>query len=183
MFHPIVFDNIKVVLEGAVYDRDFDGAITVTGRADLMDLATFQRTFQIEYCLAGEVQSEDAVTAQMQLRTTLADIASEQLEQPIAEHVGCTICIHFSLSIRDVKRETDAITSIINEIWGHRPHVTQLVKARLDEHRASWPPERYDNRVTLDFHRKIDEGNIEDMRGLVEHCVQTLVQLQAFQRS
>ncbi|MFY0545155.1 hypothetical protein [Brevibacillus sp. H7] len=183
MFHPIVFDNIKVVLEGAVYDRDFEGAVTVTGRSDVMDLATFHRQFQIEFGLADEINSRDAVKATIQLKTSLADIASEQLEQTITDHVGCTICIHFSLLIRDVKRETEAIIAIVNDIWGHRPHIAQLVKSRLDEHRLTWPPERYENQVTLDFHRKIDEGNIEDMRRLVDHCIQTLVQLQEFQRS
>jgi hypothetical protein len=182
VFHPTVFDNIKIVLEGAVYDRDFEGDITVTGRSDVVDLATYQRMFQMEYCLADEVNSADAVTANMQLRTSLADIASEQLEQPITEHVGCTICIHFALTVCDVKRESEAIIGILNDIWGHRPHITQLIKTRLDEHRLSWPPERYENQVTLDFHRKIDEGNIDDMRRLVDHCIQTLNQLQAFQR-
>jgi hypothetical protein len=182
VFHPLVFDNIKVVLEGAVYDRDFEEIITVTGRSDIVDLATFHRLFQIEYCLAGEANSDDAVTVQMQLRTTLADIAGEQLEQPLTEHIGCTICIHFRLTIRDVQRETEEITAILNDIWGHRPHITQTVKACLDEHRLSWPPERFDNQVTLDFHRKIDEGNMEDLHKLIDHCVASLVQLQAFQR-
>jgi len=183
VFHPTVFDNIKVVLEGAVYDRDFDGAITVTGRSDLVDLATYHRRFEIAYCLAEQANNPGAVRAVMQLRTTLADIASEQLEQPITERIGCTICLHFTLSIRDVRRETDAITAIVNEIWGHRPHITHKINAPLDEHRAVWPPESYENQVTLDFHRKIDEGNIDDMKRLVEHCIQTLVQLQAFQGS
>ncbi|MCI1114000.1 hypothetical protein MOQ26_23600, partial [Stenotrophomonas maltophilia] len=83
MFHPLVFDNIKVVLEGAVYDRDFEGAITITGRSDVIDMASFHRLFQIEFKLADMAAHEHAVTAQMQLRTGLADIAAEQLEQPL----------------------------------------------------------------------------------------------------
>lgn len=181
MFHPIIFDNIKIVLEGAVYDRDFDGAITVTGRSDVVDLATFHRLFMIDFYLAEQTGRENAVSAQIQLKSSLTDIAAEQLEQKLTEHVGCTICIHFSMSIREIRQETESITGILNDIWGDRPHITQFVGARLDEHRLSWPPERFNNKVTLDFHRKIDEGNIEDMRHLVDHCVQSLVQLQAFQ--
>jgi hypothetical protein len=180
VFHPLVFDNIRVVLEGAVYDRDFEGAITITGRSDVMDLATFERLFQIEFRPAEKADSDAAVTAQIQLRTSLADIAAEQLEKPLTEHVGCTICIHFFLEISDVPRETDAITAILNEMWGHRPHITQTVKARLDEHRPEWPPQRFANQITLDFHRKIDEGNIEDLRRLIDHTVDSLVHLQAY---
>lgn len=179
MFHPTVFDNIKVVLEGAVYDCDFEGAITVTDRSDIIDLATFHRLFQIEFKLAGE--GERAVTAQMQLRTTLADIASEQLEQSLTERIGCTVCIQFQLSVDDVVADAGKITTALNEIWGHRPHITQYIGARLDEHRLVWPPERFDNQVTLDFHRKIDEGNIEDMRRLVEHCIGSLYILKDLQ--
>lgn len=178
MFHPTVFDNIKVVLEGAVYDCDFEGTITVVNRSDIVDLATFHRLFQIEFKLAGE--GEGAVVAQMQLRTTLADIASEQLEQPIIERIGCTICVHFQLIVTNPLADAATITAALNEIWGQRPHITQYIGARLDEHRLVWPPQHYENKVTLDFHRKIDEGNIEDIRSLVEHCIESLFALKKY---
>ncbi|MGD8191980.1 hypothetical protein ACQCN2_18585 [Brevibacillus ginsengisoli] len=178
MFHPTIYDNIKVVLEGAVYDRDLEGAIVVHSRADIVDLATFNRLFQIEFSLSEDVDPEKKVTVMMQLKTQLADIASEQLEQSLTDHVGCTICLHFSLNITDVMKETYIITQILNEIWGHRPHITQEVSARFDEHRQlEWPPSVYKNRITLDFHRKIDEGNIEDIHDLVEHCIQSITRL------
>lgn len=179
MFHPLVFDNIRVVLEGAVYDRDFEGAILITGRSDVMDMATFHRLFQIDFKMADMEKSENAVTAAIQLRTGLADIAAEQLEQPLTDHIGCTICIHFQLRIVDVIQESGKITGILNDIWGHRPYITQTIKARLEEHRPQWPPQYFENHVTLDFHRKIDEGNIDDLRDLIDHTVQSLTQLQA----
>ena len=181
MFHPLIFDNIRVVLEGAVYDRDFDGAITITGRSDVMDMATFQRLFQIEFKLAEQAAGEKAVRGQMQLRTSLGDIASEQLEQPLVEHVGCTICIHFHLQLPnpdDIPSEANKITTLLNEIWGQRPYITQTLSAKLPEHRIEWPPTVVTNHITLDFHRKIDEGNIDDLRELIEHTIQSLAGLQ-----
>ncbi|MFS0556087.1 hypothetical protein [Brevibacillus sp. 179-C9.3 HS] len=181
MFHPLIFDNIRVVLEGAVYDRDFEGAITITSRSDVMDMATFHRFFQIEFKLADQNENTEAVRAQMQLRTNLADIAAEQLEQPLTEHVGCTICIHFYLQMqndRDVPTEAREITSILNDIWGQRPYITQKLSAKLEEHRIEWPPKQITNQVTLDFHRKIDEGNIDDLNELIDHTVQSLRKLQ-----
>ncbi len=181
MFHPTIFDNLKIVLEGAVYDRDFEGAITVIGRSDLVDLATYQRTFQIDFCLAEQeaLNHLQRITAQMQLRSTLADIASEQLEQPITEPVGCTICVHFLLSIGEVLGNSVRITAELNDIWGNRPQISQLVMASFTEHHIAWPAERYQTKVTLDFQRKIDEGNIEDMRDLLEHCIHSLIRIQA----
>lgn len=183
MFHPLVFDNIRVVLEGAVYDRDFDGAITITGRSDVMDMATFHRQFQIEFKLAGAADRELAVIAQMQLRTTLTDIAAEQLEQPLTEHIGCTICIHFHLPMnvkKEIPEEARAITALLDDIWGQRPYITHMLKARLEEKRYEWPPLRVDNQITLDFYRKIDEGNIDDLRDLIDHTIQSLRQLQEY---
>lgn len=183
MFHPLVFDNIRVVLEGAVYDRDFEGAILITGRSDVMDMATFQRLFQIEFKPADAVERDPEVLAQIQLRTQLADIASEQLEQPLTNHIGCTICIHFHLPLTDygkIPDEARAITEMLNDIWGHRPYITHTVRARMEEKRFEWPPQRIENQVTLDFHRKIDEGNIDDLRGLIDHTVQSLLTLQAY---
>lgn len=177
MFHPTIFDNIKVVLEGTVYDRDFDGEITVTDRADLVDLAAYHRLFRIDFQLANRTEQQSVITAQIQLRTSLKDIAGEQLELPLTDHIGCTICIHFLMSITDVRRQTEAVIAVLNEIWGDRPHITQTVSASIDEHRFTWPPYQYENRVTLDFHRKIDEGNIEDMRHLVDHCIRSLESL------
>ncbi|UFJ43189.1 hypothetical protein LOK74_01470 [Brevibacillus humidisoli] len=178
MFDPIIFDNIKVVLEGAVYDRDLAGQIAVTARADLVDLAAYGREYRITFCLAEDKEKKDAVSAQIALRTTLLDIASEQLEMPVAEQIGCTICVHFMLHVADWNRETRWITSVLDGIWGDRPHITQYIGTRLDEHRSSlWPPERYENKVTLDFHRKIGEGNIEDLYELVEHCVASVARL------
>ena len=183
MFHPLVFDNIRVVLEGAVYDRDFEGAITITGRSDVMDMASFHRMFQIEFTLVDRDKIEQAVIAEMQLRTGLADIAAEQLEQPLIEHVGCTICIHFHLPMmnhEDVPQKIRSITTILDDIWGSRPYITQTLKAKVEENRIEWPPKHLRNQVTLDFHRKIDEGNIDDLRFLIDHTVQSLTQLQMF---
>ncbi|QRG68481.1 hypothetical protein [Brevibacillus choshinensis] len=183
MFHPLVFDNIRVVLEGAVYDRDFDGAITITGRSDVMDMATFHRQFQIEFKLATANENKPFVLAQMQLRTTLADIAAEQLEQPLTDQIGCTICIHFHLPMnvrKEIPEEARAITALLDDIWGQRPYITHTLKARLEEKRYEWPPQRVDNQITLDFYRKIDEGNIDDLRDLIDHTIQSLLQLQAY---
>ena len=182
MFHPLVFDNLRVVLEGAVYDRDFDGLITITNRSDVMDLATFQRKFQLEFHQAGRDGGDPhTVFARVQLWTTLADIAAEQLQEPqLTEVIGCTICIHFYLPVQDVPQETGEIAELLNRIWGSRPLLRQTVKADVDGLAPAWPPSRYVNQVTLDFERKIGEGNIEDLRDLLDHTVLSLQSLQAY---
>ncbi|MBO8164611.1 MAG: hypothetical protein H0Z34_12930 [Brevibacillus sp.] len=180
MFDPIIFDNIKVVLEGAVYDRDLDGQIAVTDRADLVDLARYSRQFRIRFCLAEDAAREDVIAAEIELGTTLVDIAAEQLAQPLAEPVGCTLCIHFFLRVAEPQHETQWIASVLDDIWGHRPRITQFVGVRLDK-QWSWPetPHWYENKVTLDFQRKIGERNIEDLEQLIDLCVASLIRLRS----
>ncbi|MBR8645431.1 hypothetical protein KEH51_18565 [[Brevibacterium] frigoritolerans] len=48
MFDPTAFENMKVVLEGAVYDRDFIGDILVINRDDIVNLSTMSRSYKIE---------------------------------------------------------------------------------------------------------------------------------------
>lgn len=47
MFDPTAFDNLKVIVEGAVYDFDLHGDILVTDRKDMMDLASLSRIYHI----------------------------------------------------------------------------------------------------------------------------------------
>lgn len=49
MFDPTAFENLKIVIEGAVYDRDFSGEILVTDRNDIINLAKLERRFEISF--------------------------------------------------------------------------------------------------------------------------------------
>ncbi|WP_139492307.1 hypothetical protein [Brevibacillus dissolubilis] len=180
MFHPTVFDNIRTVLEGHVYDQDLGGNLTVTDRHDVMDLATFQRYFHIEFTLPVEAVQTNPIRGQIQLSTSLRDIASEQLEVELTDQIGCHICVHFWLTVERVPEDTELIIHLLNEIWGNRPHIRQFLGIPIDEHRSQqWPPRSFENQITLDFHRKIDEGNIGDLENLVEHCFISLLRLQS----
>ncbi|GAA4722780.1 hypothetical protein [Brevibacillus fulvus] len=180
MFHPTIFDNIKVVLEGAIYDQDFAGTIEIINRMDLLDLANYSRRFAVEFQLAAPGRSVHPVTATIRLDTTLADIAGEQLQQQSAEKIGCTICIDFCLRIVDMEREPALVVLGLQEIWGNRPLIVPTVSFRADEPYAKQTRTDYELKATLDFQRKIDEGNIEDIHELLEHCIQSLVHLDRY---
>jgi hypothetical protein len=52
MFDPTVFDNLKVIIEGAIYDLDLDGELQVVNRRDLVDLANMSRQFSMDIAVA-----------------------------------------------------------------------------------------------------------------------------------
>ena len=45
--HPTVFDNLKTVLEGSIYDFENQDVLEVCSRDDLVDLANLTRTFRL----------------------------------------------------------------------------------------------------------------------------------------
>lgn len=45
--HPTVFDNLKTVLEGCIYDFEGQNVLEVVSRNDLVDLANLTRSFNI----------------------------------------------------------------------------------------------------------------------------------------
>jgi hypothetical protein len=67
MFDPTAFDNLKVVLEGAVYDLDLSGEITILDRRDLFDFAHYERTYVIQFSLPH--QAESSVTLHLKADT------------------------------------------------------------------------------------------------------------------
>ena len=51
MFDPTAFENIKVVLEGAVYDLDLNGEIIIIDRNDLINTAKLSRKYELSFQL------------------------------------------------------------------------------------------------------------------------------------
>jgi hypothetical protein len=178
VFDPTIFDNIKVALEGAVYDLDFAGEVTVTSRSDQIELAAMAREYMIGCRNAARKDGNPQVTALFILSAGAADLAGEILDLAESEErtFGCTLHVNFLLNIERPERCAE-IERILNTIWSYRPRIIQelsFVYSGLILER----PVTYRNTVTLDFGRKINEDNIEDLFTIVEHAVQSLRQLE-----
>ncbi|MFD2673067.1 hypothetical protein [Marinicrinis sediminis] len=83
-FDPTVFDNLKVMLEGAVYDLDLNEQIEITGREDRLDIASMSRYYQLSFGLRNTEQTpkQTDFTAVISLHTGLADLAGELMDRP-----------------------------------------------------------------------------------------------------
>jgi hypothetical protein len=167
MFDPTVFENIKVVLEGAVYDLDFDGDILVIDRKNNVDLATMSRSYHISYSLRNQYQNQ---SAEVILEAPLEDLSAEILHAK--EEVGCNLRVNFYLSISNVEEDCNSIEHSINGIWGERPKVTQKVSFTYGDKKT-----KYSCEVALDFKRKINESQIDDINPILKYSVMTLQRL------
>ncbi|WP_127584500.1 hypothetical protein [Paenibacillus koleovorans] len=165
MFDPTIYENLKVVMEGAVYDLDLDGLILVTGRQDLVDLAEMSRSFVIRFRL-----KEGRCTAEIRLTASLADLAGEKLEWRNASP-GCTVEIRFLMEVKDAAASCYAIQRELEAIWDGRPDIRQTVSYTYQEGTRQLT---YMNEIRCTFNRKIDEGHWSDFPELLDVMVDSL---------
>ncbi|BDG35986.1 hypothetical protein ABET52_12945 [Saccharococcus caldoxylosilyticus] len=170
MFDPTAFDNLKTVLEGAVYDLDLEGEIVVIDRHDLVDLAHFSRTYTITFCLASDHTPH--VSCTIRLEMDLEQIAKELLRQTIRP--GCTLSITFSLPIRQTAACLH-IERVLRQVWGEERTIRQTLSHEFLHETPS-----YRNEATIEFGRLIYEDNVADLEEMIPYMIASLEQLQKF---
>lgn len=164
MFDPTIYDNLKVVLEGCVYDLDLEGHILVTNRIDRIELATMSRCCAIRF----REQKAAGASAQIGLTASMADLAAEMLARK-GEPPGCELDISFNARVMDPDFDCRAIEQELLQIWERRPTIEQELTFRYPQR-----SDGFDNRITLRFGRKLDESNADDFPRLVDVTVRTL---------
>ncbi|MDZ5473159.1 hypothetical protein SM124_15685 [Bacillus sp. 31A1R] len=172
MFDPTAFENMKVVIEGELYDRDLGGEITVTDRNDLVNLAKLSRLFELTFYLQNK--KSHPVKCTILLQAALENLAAELL--PIArseEKSGCYVEVNFHLNHINMEGIHNHIEQIMFNIWGKERNYNQKV---------SFNPllkgQNVDTVVTIDFNRLILEEQIDDLVEMIHYMVETLNQLQ-----
>ncbi|MGD9678952.1 MAG: hypothetical protein AB7V16_11480 [Vulcanibacillus sp.] len=167
MFDPTIFDNIKVVLEGIVYDLDLDGQIEVLKRRDLVDLASMERSFSIQFKMVGSANEQNA---EIFLTASGADLVAEVLELKDHYLPGCEIIICFHSLIID-PGQSKLKEAVLSKIWVGRAieqRITYVYKGGEIE------PSSFQNKSVVSFERKIGEDNIIDLDELVKSTIHSL---------
>ncbi|MEX2461374.1 MAG: hypothetical protein WD469_08770 [Paenibacillaceae bacterium] len=168
MFDPTIYENMKIVIEGAVYDLDLAGEILVTNRSDRVELSTMSRAYSIQFKLLGLGD----VMAELSLAAATEDLASEILEKTNLTP-GCTLQITFQMKIGDVDEDCPAVQHLLFDIWGNSCTLSQrLFFIYGKTHQAP-----YSNEICLDFGRKFGESIINDIPSMLEHIVLSITRL------
>ncbi|MDG5470582.1 hypothetical protein P6709_02405 [Jeotgalibacillus sp. ET6] len=160
MFDPTAFDNLKTVLEGTIYDRDLDGTITITNRADLIDIASLNRAYAITF-----YSVENSIEAEMSLKADLKKLAVELLPGDHGDH----------------EKFAGAVISIT-----YRKKGTSWSSQELEIFKGQWGQERCcelrtisSNRMdpicemTIEFDRTITEDMLRDVEEMVYYTIET----------
>lgn len=104
MFDPTAFDNMKVVIEGLIYDKDIDGEYEIIDRNDYINLSKMDRLFSIQYRKLN-IRSK-TTSCRFLMKTTASDLYNELIQGNT--EVGCFIEIEFffpkTLEIETIQR-------------------------------------------------------------------------------
>jgi hypothetical protein len=168
MFDPTIYENMKVVIEGAVYDLDLAGEILVTNRSNRIELSTMSRSYSIQFKLLGLGD----VIAELGLAASTEDLAAEILERS-SMTPGCSLHVGFQLKVMDVEEDCASIQQILLDIWGNDYTINQKLSYSYGKNLHSL----YLNEIQLDFGRKFSESVIDDIPSLLEHVMLSIEQL------
>ncbi|WP_026694896.1 hypothetical protein [Peribacillus kribbensis] len=172
MFDPTAFENMKVVLEGIVYDKDLEGGILVTDRSDLVDLAVLTRTFSIELKKKSLIEDPGDVICRIYLAANLGNLAAELLNEGEGSgRAGCQLEASYRFNID--KAEESYITSLfhtLRNLWGENREV------EIKESRLYKDPSAEDRQIEarVIFGRLVTEAQISDFNGLIEHLIYSI---------
>jgi len=164
---PTAFDNLKTVLEGAVYDADLQGRIVVIDRRDLADLARLSREYTISFQLHDAPDSP--VTCTVQLSIDFAELVNERLYHGRS---GCRLAVVFTMPIRR-SSVCALIEGTLRTIWGEERIIRQTLSWQFPHERGP-----YKNEATVEFSRLIYEENAADLPEMVPYMISSLEELQ-----
>lgn len=169
MFHPTVFDNIKVAFENQIYDYDnLDGILVVTDRSDVLDLALMSREFSLSFKLVNGRN----VTSEVVLLSSVKELSDEILETPDGAP-GCNLLLRFYMEIEDAEVQCPAIERILAAIWGPDLQPVQSLSFLYGQE-----ADTYNNCTELQFKRQINEEQMEDIPNLLKFLLQSAEELE-----
>jgi hypothetical protein len=172
MFDPTAYENMKVVMEGSLYDRDLDGVITILDRNDIINMAKLSRTYEIFFA----VRNEDVVKCTFSLSAELKNLAAELLPSSKSTLLsGSHIQIVFQLD-HPFQKEIDVlIERELKSIWGNERSIKQMIHIN-----PSFPVERIHKVITIEFNRLVLEDQIDDMVAMVDYMILSLRKIRKF---
>lgn len=171
MFDPTAFDNMKVVLEGALYDLDLKGDIVIADRNDIINTAKWSRLFEAGFTLPDN----NSIMAKFVLKAELENLAAELLPGFLSEQKsGCFIRLSFLL-LNEKITDYQKVEKAVSDIWGSNRSINHAVT--FDPlHNSS--KKKYE--ITVDFERIISEDQMDDLIEMVDFMIMTLKRLQTF---
>lgn len=175
MFDPTIFDNLKVVLEGGIYDLEQNSQMIILDRKDMLDLAAMTRTFQMEMT---QLDFINTATYTIELHSNLIDFAVELTELRLADGLnpGCRISVHYIFRINEMisQEMVEKIKHILKKNLGEDIHFKITFEW---EYECKTEKQKKCVHLSVVLQNKIDDSQVDIMNELINHAGNTFFYL------
>jgi hypothetical protein len=161
MFDPTAYENLKVVMQGALYELDLMGSLKVINREDIIDLASLGR----RYSLTLSNPDKDGVTVTVTLTAGLKEWNAEAYPKPGAEP-GAMLQVQYQ---SEGSRFSDLVMTKLENWWGQRRN--------MEWREITSSSEPFLHQGIVKFNRIITEEMVDDLEEVVVHVENSLLQL------
>jgi hypothetical protein len=174
MFDPTAFENMRVVMEGILYDKDLSGDIMIVDRNDVINTAKMSRNFDLSFQLKSSFVSK--VTCKVTLKANLENLAAELLTTSESDRLaGCIVTIEFLFESDRDESTSLKVDQVIRNIWGEH---------RIIKHWIHYEPLNHIQKphytALISFNRIIREEQMDDIIEMMEYMMITLDKLESF---
>ncbi|MDQ0272030.1 hypothetical protein [Cytobacillus purgationiresistens] len=172
MFDPTAFENLRVVLEGHIYDHDLSGDISIIDRNDVFNSSKLSRQFDLSF--TNDKRNDKDLYCQVILKADLANLAAELLPNDKSGYLaGCKLAVHFITVHRNDPILIKETRRIVKSVWGEDRIVNQIIKQNTAN-----DINRIENDISVTFNRLISEDQIDDVIAMFNHMLETLHHLE-----
>ncbi|PGL69926.1 hypothetical protein [Bacillus sp. AFS055030] len=165
MFDPTAFDNMKVIIEGLIYDKDLDGEYEIVDRNDFVNLSKMDRLFSIQFKKLNK--SNRTTTCTFSMRTTASELYNELINGNT--EVGSYIEIEFTfpklVEIEIIQRSLVLFQNKTNEQFTPFYNIKQSI---LDKNTI-------ESSINIKFQNKMTEDDFDLIEELV-HITEIMLQ-------
>jgi hypothetical protein len=161
MFDPTAYENLKVVMQGALYELDLMGSLKVINREDIVDLASLERRYSITLSNPGK----DKVTVTVTLSAGIKEWNAEAYPKP-GVAAGAFLQVRYQLEGR---RFPDTFMTSLENWWGPQRNIEwrQITS-------TSGP---FLHQGIVHFNRIISEEMVDDLEEVIVHVENSLLKL------
>lgn len=169
MFDPTAFENMKVVIDGALYDEDLSGRITIIDRNDFLNSAKLSRKYEVSFT----EKMDDHVVCTFIIEAGLENLAAELLPAARSDLLaGCKLFVKFSFNHPNEYFYFRKVEKCLKDIWGHERTINQIASFLPFEEGSG-----INNETIISFNRLVYEDQIDDILEMIEYMIVSLKRL------
>ena len=161
MFDPTAYENLKVILQGALYELELMGSLKVLGRKDIIDLASLERRYSLTIGRPDKENISVTVTLSAGMKEWSAEANPSADSEP-----GAKLQVFYQSSGGSFP---DDFINKLEDWWG----TGRTIELRT----VNSTHQPLLHQAIVNFNRIITEEMVDDLEELVIHIENSLMEM------